>query len=48
MSYIYIYIYIIYIYICIYKYIYIVLSICNGSPGIKVLNKKNFILHVIY
>ena len=41
----------IYIYIYIYnidRYIDIVLSIYNGRRGIKVLNKKSFILHVIY
>ena len=48
----------IYIYRCVYIYIYIclylnirhwkILSICNGSHSIKVLNKKSFILHVIY
>ena len=46
----------IYVYICIYierdiyRYIDIpiVLSVCNGSHGIKVLSKKSFILHVIY
>ena len=27
---------------------YMVLSICNGSHSIKVLNKKSFILHIIY
>ena len=44
----YIYIYI-YIYVHIYIYtLYIVVSICDGSPGIKLLNKKSFILHVIY
>ena len=32
----------------IYKIYNLVLSIYNGSHGIKVLNKKSFILHVIY
>ena len=27
---------------------YMVLSICNGSHSIEVLNKKSFILHIIY
>ena len=54
--YIYIYIYIYtnkyiytYVYIYIFIYIYIlVLSICNGRRSIKVINKKSFILHLIY
>ena len=36
------------IYYMLYMYIYSTFDLCNGSHGIKVLNKKNFILHVIY
>ena len=47
--YVYIYIYVcVYIYMCIYIYMYIYIHICNGSRGIKVLNKKSFTLNVIY
>ena len=34
--------------IYIYIYMSIALSICNGVHSIKVLNKKSFILHLIY